>query len=396
MRFAHWQRSTLRRADRLALIFWCSKGKGRSQGARKGCERCLPRACLHRVDFGAAVEHLLNFQFGSDQGRGYLLRDFGPPRRSLADVTQFGIVQMSRARFARFSFQLFVDPAFGMGPERAAELCQTYSARRALPTIATALNQSVLKLAAIGNWQTKGLGKNVAEEAAALSMPIRYSDARMAISLRAKVERIVAARACLPAVVADKPEVVWSDLVLELPKPDVVDRLADNALAQPEAAVGPASERVGVAVPATSSSASSDSSSTSGAPVRSVRGEGPGSPESEAGSVQARSDLAPPPGPPRASPPRCGGQAGRARACLDPASPPAPAAGPSGHSSAGGGAACEAPLLPRFRSRGPKRCLRVASMQAAGHTLCGRTLYQPETGAGLRAAASTGAAWPPM
>ena len=381
LRFAHWQRSAWVTEDVLGMKFRCSAGKRKVKGVRVAYNWVLPRTLLRGTDMIVHMKAYLQMQFGSLESAGYLLKDMGPVRRSLAALEHLVNRPMGRSRFSRLSQQLFRNE-LGMPHEMAMVLSQTYSARRTLPTIAGCLDMSTLKLASIGNWQSGAMSRDVAQEIARLQMPIRYNDARQTLAARAKCEAIVAARLCAssPAFTDQLP---WKLLVLELASSERLATAVDKEIASYSSAPVVAVNKVGSAPVYRASPSSSGSSSTS----ESSSSEMEDSSQSSAAVAQSTEALQD-----AIRDEKRGEQRGASDLpdAADQQSPPWARA---------------TQLVQWYRSSGRLGRLHVALVTSEGtfvpasansrFTVCGRCLRQPEVGVGLVEARGTAQSWSP-
>ena len=360
LRFAHWQRSSWVTEDVLGMNFRCSASKRKVKGVRVAYNWVLPR---------------------TRAGAGYLLKDMGLARRSLAALEHLVNRPMGRSKFSRLSQQLFRN-VLGMPHEIATVLSQTYSARRTLPTIGGCLDMSTLKLASIGNWQSGAMSRDVAQEVARLQMPIRYNDARQTLAARAKCEAIIAARLCAgsPALTDQIP---WKLLVLELASGERLEAAVDKEIASYSSVPAVAVNKVESAPEYLASSSSSSSSSSSGSSSSDMEHSGHSS-ATDVQSTEVLQDALSNVG-------HCAQQnADVLPVASDQLSPPWARA---------------AQLVQWYRSSGRRGRLHVALVTGEGalvptsansrFTVCGRCLRQPEVGAGLAEAKGTAQSWSP-
>ena len=156
---------------------FCCKGKAKIQGARRPFRWASPRLGLSGIDLGKTWERIQSASgAGTDICPG-LLMDFTPSRTGLDGITGFADSPMSRARFLRFSAEVFKRYDF---PDELVRIIEgLYSGRRVLPTLADAASYGDVEKLDTGGW----FDKNAASRSA---MPHRYSSARLFVQASLK------------------------------------------------------------------------------------------------------------------------------------------------------------------------------------------------------------------
>lgn len=197
IRFEHLQRSQMVGQQAAALLFQCSQGKARKQGARPGYQWGLPQVTLG----GQGVTQVLQDFYANmaDKEATFLLPALSLDPEELWEVTEFtSFIQnkpMARARF----LELFRGALYQAGLEFTQAQAAGYNRlRRFLPTMANVMELPDLDLQAVGNWTElpSGGGRDPAQKKGRHSMPmgVHYAASKVWRSLQVKqrcVDRIM-------------------------------------------------------------------------------------------------------------------------------------------------------------------------------------------------------------
>ena len=200
LRFAHLQRSTILRVLDNAISGRASLGKRRTQGRRRPFDWRAPRWGITGLDLGAAVHSFITRAFAGGLQAAFFLPDLLPKRCTLQTCTGFASRSMSIGRFARLSQRMFQQAPFSMSAADASAFT-SYSARRALPTIAELCKMDPHELLLVGDWKGKRC------EQTDLSMPLRYADQKLHTSLCVKSELVCILRHAQMS--GASPEMAW-------------------------------------------------------------------------------------------------------------------------------------------------------------------------------------------
>ena len=214
LRFAHAQRSYIVKLSDVGIIGWCALGKSKKAGRRRpfywGAARFTPRG----TDLGMILLSLLK-----EVGDGlalWLLYDFGPARRSLANVQHILQRKMAMSRFDRFSRQLWQQAPLSWTPVQTLD-ASSYSARRGLPSIVRPWGMSPGERVEVGGW----LDSEATDMQKRSAMADRYSEDKVSKSIHLKMEVVLAVRRVLQSLQApllpllDMP---WDEMVRLFPK----------------------------------------------------------------------------------------------------------------------------------------------------------------------------------
>jgi hypothetical protein len=169
IRFEHLQRSQMVGKHESALLFQCSQGKARKQGARPGYQWGLPQGRQGSDVPPASFVPRPGGALGSH--RTYFIQD----------------KPMTRARF----LELFRGALYQAGVEFSQAQAAGYNRlRRFLPTMANVMELPDLDLQAVGNWTEipSGGGRDPAQKKGRHSMPmgVHYAASKVLRSLQVK------------------------------------------------------------------------------------------------------------------------------------------------------------------------------------------------------------------
>ena len=167
-------------------------GKSRVRGKRRPFSWRMPRVGISGTDIGG---QMLDF-FGQsgNQGRNFFLPDISPHDAGL-QAKAWTDLPMQQSKIRNLTDKILA--TLGVPPTVAAQLRGFYSGRRLLPTLAHRARMKVGERLDVGGWSDQSSSK--------LSMPQRYSEARLDEQLAVRAELLGMASTALAAIIERQP-----------------------------------------------------------------------------------------------------------------------------------------------------------------------------------------------